>query len=598
MEDLSSESNWRHKIAEILVIGAMPLLYGAATRLPFIYFVIHLTTIFEVEWAKIGLYVGCYQGARVVTSAVAISAPKLSHLLGTTAGLLGYLIVYVSDKSSLTHFVAGTAMVGFSETMSSMQKYGKEMYKFDPNRKKTQLRIKFQYAFVMIGVVVAFGLGGFIYENRGINGVALFGIILELSALLVLFAFWSLQYTAMNQDVKEETLDFPIKTSDGNEAVKHMDLISEEDKNVENSNEKDEEEGSNDMKISFIKDEDGKKSNAAGVEGDAEHIHTSVTFQEESRSKVTFLPQDENKISFLGGDMSSSPMKQGGAKHDQDGNSSTRFSHNSRLSHFRRSVFSIFRLSSLLDAANANYSAAELPATWINWLLCATFGVEALTIGYTLGIGPIFLLNEFDQKTGVVGALFAIGGIFGTVAAIGITCTESGNNLMRKIASSPFDLCFAMGGIATGVLLATIPSLIPHAIGLILLMAFNDVGATLMTELQASITTASNFAILGPVGQVVRRCLNVVTAVTGPILFGIYPRLPYLIAGGTTLAWTIMLFIIFKIRMEKTYEKVSKKTGRNAKSLKYRMSFATSEVVHAMAKNHKTTAEMNNNAAN
>ena len=65
-------------------------------------------------------------------------------------------------------------------------------------------------------------------------------------------------------------------------------------------------------------------------------------------------------------------------------------------------------------------------------------------------------------------------------------------------------------------------------------MCFNDLGATLMTELQASITTVSNFWVLGPLGQVVRRSLNVITAVSGPVLFGIYPRLPYIVAGAIT----------------------------------------------------------------
>ncbi len=575
----AESKEWRKKLAEVLVIGAMPLLYGAATRLPFIYFVIHLTTNFNVEWARIGLFVGCYQGARVVTSAVSISAPKSSHFLGTTAGLAGYVIVYVSDKTSLTPFVVGTAMVGFSETMSSMQKYGKEMYKFDANRKKAQLRIKFQYAFVMIGVVIAFGVGGVVYEHGGINGVAFVGIVLESSALLVLFAFWSLtRRVVYNKDVNEEKVSFPIKTRNS--------AIEEDVENHSNPKEAEDSGGRNDAKNDMIDSlviDQGNNNGTKGAEENTEEFllpskshegHPKVSFDQDDGHKVSFDQDEEHRVDFLP-NTSPSPKK-------NDGKQVKR----------RSSIFARFRFSSLLDAANTNYTACDLPATWINWLLCATFGVEALTIGFTLGIGPIFLLNEFDQNTGVIGALFAIGGAFGTIAAIGITCTKTGNNLMMKIAASPFDLCFAMGGIAAGVLVATIPSLVPHAIGLILLMAFNDIGATLMTELQASITTTSNFAILGPFGQVVRRCLNVVTAVTGPVLFGVYPRLPYLVAGITTLIWTIMLFVLFKLRMEKTYEEVSGMTGRNMRSIKYRMSFCTSEVVHSMAKSHKTTADM------
>ena len=50
-----------------------------------------------------------------------------------------------------------------------------------------------------------------------------------------------------------------------------------------------------------------------------------------------------------------------------------------------------------------------------------------------------------------------------------------------------------------------------------------------------------SYSLVGPLGQVVRRSLNVITALTGPILFSVYPRLPYLVAGGVTLIWSVVL---------------------------------------------------------
>ena len=64
-----------------------------------------------------------------------------------------------------------------------------------------------------------------------------------------------------------------------------------------------------------------------------------------------------------------------------------------------------------------------------------------------------------------------------------------------------------------------------------------------MTELQASITTVSNNSVVGPFGQVIRRSLNVVTALIGPIFFGVFPRLPYLVAGGITMSWAVLLYV-------------------------------------------------------
>tara|TARA_B100000795_G_scaffold24553_1_gene16407 strand:+ start:63 stop:314 length:252 start_codon:yes stop_codon:yes gene_type:complete len=43
---------------------------------------------------------------------------------------------------------------------------------------------------------------------------------------------------------------------------------------------------------------------------------------------------------------------------------------------------------------------------------------KALTIGYNLSVGPIFLLTEFNQDVSVVGILFAAGASFGTISAV------------------------------------------------------------------------------------------------------------------------------------------------------------------------------------
>ena len=438
-----------------------------------------------------------------------------------------------------------------------MQKYAKEMFKLDP---KARLKLKFQYAFIMIGVVFAFSIGGLVYQYHQINGVALFGIILESLALLSLFAFWCLPNkepsAGTTDDEEQETKDaFPIKIPASKDedvesaaatSVKpgqySKKLLSKEP--IAGTVKEEEKEDVLPIKIPVGGDEDVDSTAATSVKPPGEY-------------SKNFLPNDGSKKSDMR----------------------------------RSSLFHVFRLSMLEDDANANYSTCDLPATWVNLLLCASFGIEAITIGYVLSIGPIFVLNEFDKGVGAIGILFAVGAATGASVAIGVTCTAFGRNLMRRIAASPFDLCFAMGGIVVGVFTAAVPNFVVHVMGLIFLMAFNDLGATLMTELQASITTVSNYSLLGPLGQVVRRSLNVATALTGPVLFGIYPRLPYFVAGTITLLWAIMLFVLFKRRFEKTVEIVSEKTGRNKESVMYRFSFATTEVVHTMVANRTTKVD-------
>jgi len=482
--------------AKILLIGVMPFLYGAATRLPFMYFVIHLDGHFELSMPTIGLCVALYQGSRVVTSALAIPFPRFSHLIGTIVGLAGYITVYVSDNDLVYPFVAGTAIVGFAETMSSMQKYAKEIYALEPDRGYANLQFKYQYASVMIGEVFAFSIGGFVYKYYNINGVALFGMIVQSLASVTCIIF----------------LSFAPKT---NEIVPSPVNVEENDE--ENDKDNNEE-----------KNEEKKNKNAEDVA-------------------------------------------------------------------LRRMSTSTRSLTSLINEADANFSTDEtIPVTWINWVMCLSFGIEALTIGYNLSIGPIFMLDEFNKDTGIIGIMFAVGAASGTVAAIGVTCTSTGRKCLKKIADSPYDICFAMAGIGTGVLVAAVPNFPGHVIGLIILMCFNDLGATLMTELQASITTTSNYSLVGPLGQVVRRSLNVITALTGPPLFGILPRLPYFVAGGITIVWTIGLYFAFKFRFKTTVKAISRATGCSRGSVQERVDFTLSESIHSLSKSGRGQKEEGN----
>ena len=79
-------------------------------------------------------------------------------------------------------------------------------------------------------------------------------------------------------------------------------------------------------------------------------------------------------------------------------------------------------------------------------------------------------------------------------------------------------------------------------------MGFNDLAALLLNEMQGAITSSQAYSTIGPMGQVVRRSGNVLTAITGPILFGVFPQLPYIVAGSVTAIWTVILTMVIRHR--------------------------------------------------
>jgi len=456
-------------ITRFLIVFLLPFFYGAATRLPFIYFVIHLdkhfgaqiTEQFGTKMLPIGLCVASYQFARVLTNILSLWAPRVSHLLGSCLGLAGFALVWFSDTNKLWSFVIGTVLVGFSETMSSMQVYVKQEY--SEQLATLQVTMKIQYASVMFGVMFAFLFGGVIYQYYHINGVAAFGtLVLSIEVLGT-----SLYFLLMLQ----------------------------------------------------------RRARMEPTPSDA------AAAAEARREMTEPTPSDEAPI----------PRSKSWAQKT-----------------FQKAVRKL-RFSKVVETAAYQervkvdrFAKSGQSANWVAYLLAVTVGVEAVTIGYNLSIGPIFLLDEFGADISIIGVLFAAGATVGTVTAVSLTLTPWGNVALKHYLPAPFNIYLAMTGIGCSVLLAAVPNMAVHITGLLLLMGFNDLAATLLIEVQGAVTSNAAYYLVGPLGQIVRRSLNAVTAATGPLLFGLWPRAPHVVAGGVTLLWTAVFTVAIEIRRRTT----------------------------------------------
>jgi len=479
---------------EWLTVYAQPFFYGAITRLPFIYFVIHMRFSFELEWTIIGLFVGCYQAMRVVSSGVSIFFPRFTHIVGTMIGLGGNILVILSDTDQKANIIAGTVLVGCSETLAPMQKYLKCQFGSDIDA--LEHKLKLQYAAVMVGVTFAFGLGGFVYDFFGIMGVATFGIIMSTGELLSLGMF-------IYQEMMET----------------------------------DEE------------DSDPKISNVRSI---LDNVEAAKTTRQEDPST--------DGLSSLGPD----------AEAEDDP----------------------------ITVALDSFSASGMGANYLSYALCFTFGMEAITIGYNLAVSPVLITEVFEQNTTVIGALLASGAAFGTIVTISIAFSKQGNAMMEKSFPSPLNFLVAMVGISVAVLVAAIPVFPIHIVGLLLLMGFNDLAALLLNEMQGAITSTKAYSTIGPMGQVVRRSGNVITAVTGPILFGIMPQLPYIVAGAVTAGWTVCLSLIIRHRFVGTKNIVqSQNVHESISNFFHSTTFARKEIIARQVKKGQLKALSENTSS-
>ena len=235
-----------------------------------------------------------FKGSRIVTNGLASCYPKTSHALGTIIGLLGYSIVLCSNNNEVVPFIVGSAIVGFSETISSMQCYVRSYFSDDMD--KCKIMLSSQYISVMMGVLFAFLFGGVIYQKNGINGAAIYGIVLQSFELLALFAF-------------------------------------------------------------FLMSESIEKSTRPSIESNLKHNKNAQDkrFDEDPEKQVS---NNDNVMQIFGDE--------------------------------------------LFTFVNENFAISIMSASWINYLIAATFRVQALAISSVLVIDPVFMHSEFRISTGII----------------------------------------------------------------------------------------------------------------------------------------------------------------------------------------------------
>ena len=459
----------KKKSREWIILYSLPFWYGAITRLPLIYFVIHLKFEFQLEWLNIGFYFGSFQAMRMVVNVLAIMAPRFIHMVGSLGALAGYIVLLFSSGKSLKPFLIGTILVGSAESLACMQTYLKELFKADLSALERNLKV--QYSSVTLGVAFAFGIGGLQYKVYGISGVAILGIIFALLEILSILGYF-LRFD------KQKVFD-----SSSKDMVVKMDTVD--------------------------------------TDTDTDMVNTDMGMV--SKSSYAYrkgLPADDEETTIMSSTSTNDVLK-------------------FETSHIHR-----HGRDDYVESCMVRFPDSNVEANYLNYMLCMTFGIESITIGFNFAVSPIYILERFEKDVEVIGILLAVGATVGALTNTLISSNSGGSSGLNSCAiPSPYNLLIALNGVSLSIALVAVPYFPVHVIGMVILMASNDIAALLLNELQGAITTPHVYSRIGPMGQIVRRLFNVLAAISGPILFGICPTLPYAVAGIVTLSWTFFLVI-------------------------------------------------------
>lgn len=87
-----------------------------------------------------------------------------------------------------------------------------------------------------------------------------------------------------------------------------------------------------------------------------------------------------------------------------------------------------------------------------------------------------------------------------------------------------------------------VPNVVVAVICQMIMSSVNDLSVTFLNELTATSMPPAQFKANHSLGQWLRRLGNMLTGITGPLLFSVAPGLPFLVYGGIVGLWACFLW--------------------------------------------------------
>ena len=175
-----------------------------------------------------------------------------------------------------------------------------------------------------------------------------------------------------------------------------------------------------------------------------------------------------------------------------------------------------------------------MPPNWVNYLVTTTLGTVAITIGYVVSIGPLYIMTQFNVSSAYVGSLFAISTLVSASYCIIMgNLSKAWQKRIDKVSlKAPYNYIFWYVGIGISSLGIAASGFTGCIIFFFLVVGFNDVASLKLNMFNGQICSIFAYKRICPLAQVTRRTLNTVTAISGPYLYELHPVLPFIVAGG------------------------------------------------------------------
>jgi len=562
----------REQLCLWLIMWVMPACYSGCTRLPFICIALEIFDARGGSLNQVGLVLGVYQTCRATANGIIGTCGGTEpfyrlYLPMVVMGLAGWVSsLFLLDEGVLWLLVLGG--VGLSEVIVCLQsgliyESNKDWASGSAPPKQVAANLRKQYIAVSGGSFIAYVAGGALYTAYGFEAICWFGTALQATQIISFALYVALARCSADHPSRRSpyeimsTLAYQLEALDllaaqvaescDNDQIVSLQELAAAKLMVAHNHEIQEALGSlydhtmGSDSEAFADSEALKLQKVVQVGMHVDHFQQKmIGFQASIRQSISSTQsqraaREATKMEEALCDASHQIL----ALLDSDGDG-----------HVSKHEFIHF-LAPRVYHAMFGSAASTVGIVWPYLrVVVVTQAVMALCIGSFLSTALLLYTQEFGMSAQMVGFLLGIGEglgafiIFLTSAFgnMGNETTGETGGFLQALVGRPLHVPLVLlivGGVTMGFAL---PHVAVAIICQMIMSSLNDLSVTFLNELTATSMPPAQFKANHSLGQWLRRLGNMLTGVTGPILFGVSPGFPFLVYGGIVTLWACFLW--------------------------------------------------------
>jgi hypothetical protein len=555
------------KLPIFILMWLLPIFYSMTTRLPFIFLALEIRDVRGGTFWEIGLVLGAYQTSRALGNLLIVlfggrDPFKRLEILQILFGLFGWLfLAFYQRDGEESFFSIGSSnpiddgsdpvspiwplyalfFVGLCETVVNLQRSlmietAKESPSGLIDEDVMASRLSIQYAMVACGSVIAFVGGGYAYTYYGYTAVCELGVLCQIVQLTGATIYIALA-KKINNNIQGDELDgndfirciiYQFQTS--SVIAKYANDVASGTENAINS------------EIAGL--------SAAARQAKSDRILTHSLHEmfhcyfTKERDDIASMEELLKSIDSTGTGLASKrPLAMAIGKNKLSKLILFLMKSKGEGSLTEREFISYWAPRVYLSMFESSQEASVNVVWPYMRAVILTQAIAALCIGIFLSTALLSYTERFDIDAAQVGLLLGIGEGLGMITILSKSFVsrpandkKNSNNsfrcdIMKAMFARPLNVPFILLLGSTASMLFSINNFVVAVACQMVFSSVNDLGVSLMNELVGTSLPPDKFRFYQGIGQWMRRLGNMVTAILGPIFFGINEAFPFVFFG-------------------------------------------------------------------